>query len=30
MGVHRIIASATYNPEVIRQSFLTKHEKRNV
>ncbi|WP_242274195.1 alpha/beta fold hydrolase [Bacillus cereus group sp. BfR-BA-01310] len=27
MGVHRLLPSTTYNPEVIRQSFLTKHEK---
>ncbi|WJE53702.1 alpha/beta hydrolase [Bacillus cereus] len=27
IGVHRLIPSVTYNPEVIRQSFLTEHEK---
>ncbi|PEF21653.1 alpha/beta fold hydrolase [Bacillus pseudomycoides] len=27
MGVHRLFPSVTYNPEVIRQSFLTEHEK---
>ncbi|MEI4803948.1 alpha/beta fold hydrolase [Bacillus sp. NPDC077411] len=27
MGIHRLLPSTTYNPEVIRQSFLTKHEK---
>lgn len=27
MGLHRLIPSAVYNPEVIRQSFLTDHEK---
>ena len=27
MGLHRLVPSAVYNPEVIRQSFLTDHEK---
>ncbi|MGG2015023.1 alpha/beta fold hydrolase [Bacillus sp. S10(2024)] len=27
MGIHRLLPSTTYNPEVIRQSFLTKQEK---
>ncbi|MHA6164987.1 alpha/beta hydrolase [Bacillus mojavensis] len=27
IGIHRFMPSAAYNPEVIRQSFLTDHEK---
>ncbi|HEY2493084.1 MAG TPA: alpha/beta hydrolase, partial [Paenibacillus sp.] len=27
IGFHRLVPSATYDPEVIQQSFLTKHEK---
>ncbi|MCM3736750.1 alpha/beta hydrolase [Bacillus cytotoxicus] len=27
IGLHRLIPSLAYNPEVIRQSFLTEHEK---
>ncbi|ATO26717.1 hypothetical protein RA13_00540 [Bacillus atrophaeus] len=27
IGFHRLMPSAAYNPEVIRQSFLTDHEK---
>ncbi|WHY58696.1 alpha/beta fold hydrolase [Peribacillus simplex] len=27
MGLHRLFPSAVYNPEVIRQSFLSDHEK---
>ncbi|MGG0285820.1 alpha/beta hydrolase [Peribacillus butanolivorans] len=27
IGLHRLVPSSTYNPEVIRQSFLTKEEK---
>ncbi|KAB2486594.1 alpha/beta fold hydrolase [Priestia endophytica] len=27
MGLHRLIPSAVYNPQVIQQSFLTKKEK---
>ncbi|MGE7903353.1 alpha/beta fold hydrolase [Peribacillus sp. NPDC094092] len=27
MGLHRLVPSAVYNPEVIRQSFLSDHEK---
>ncbi|MEH6941421.1 alpha/beta hydrolase [Bacillus sp. JJ722] len=27
LGVHRLVPSATYDPEVIKQSFLTENEK---
>lgn len=27
MGFHRLVPSTTYNPEVIKQTFLTEHEK---
>lgn len=27
MGFHRLAPSTTYNPEVIKQTFLTEHEK---
>lgn len=27
MGFHRLASSTTYNPEVIKQTFLTEHEK---
>ncbi|PCD07010.1 hypothetical protein CMV16_15585 [Peribacillus simplex] len=27
IGLHRLVPSSTYNPEVIRQSFLTEEEK---